>query len=118
MVEFSQSIKGQYWYPQLGVYMPLEDKDVTAQYTAYSVSIVGSTDTAMILEAFFKVEVDGHLIPGYLDRQLQVPLGSTDLLAAAEAALLEFLQTPEEDTTAEYEYNDTAAITIPGIDSV
>ncbi|EMX9850804.1 hypothetical protein [Klebsiella pneumoniae] len=105
-VVISETVQKQYFYPQLGVYMPGEQEQADVTYTAINVNMDGEEVTAQ-----FSVSIAGCLMKGH--RELSFTPGSMngDLLALSEAALKDLIENPvnEADNEPEYTYNDTNA---------
>ena len=105
-VVISETVQKQYFYPQLGVYMPGEQEQADVTYTAINVSMDGEE-----VKAQFSVSIDGCLMKGHRELSFTPESMSGDLLVISEAALKNAIENPvnEADDEPEYVYADTNA---------
>ncbi|EIW8514256.1 hypothetical protein DV715_17225 [Klebsiella pneumoniae] len=105
-VVISETVQKQYFYPQLGVYMPGEQEKADVTYTAVNVSMDGEEVTAQ-----FSVSIAGCLMKGHRELTFEPESMSGDLLSLSEAALKDLIENPvnEADNEPEYVYADTNA---------
>ncbi|HBX0084781.1 TPA: hypothetical protein MFY04_06765 [Klebsiella pneumoniae] len=105
-VVISETVQKQYFYPQLGVYMPGVSEKIDVTYTAITVGIDGEEVTAQ-----FSVSIAGCLMKGHRELSFTPESMSGDLLVISEAALKNAIENPvnEADDEPEYVYADTNA---------
>ncbi|HGY5195293.1 TPA: hypothetical protein ACNV6G_000076 [Raoultella ornithinolytica] len=105
-VTINETVQKQYFYPQLGVYMPGVSEQIDVTYTAITVSMDGEE-----VKAQFSVSIDGCLMKGHRELSFTPESMSGDLLALSETALKDAIENPvnEADNEPEYTYNDTEA---------
>ncbi|HGW2956436.1 TPA: hypothetical protein ACNP37_005184 [Raoultella ornithinolytica] len=103
-VTISEVVQKQYFYPQLGVYMPGISEQLDVTYTAMTVSMDGGE-----VKAQFSVSIDGCLMNGHRELSFTPESLSGDLLALSEAALKDAIENPvnEADDEPDYVYMDT-----------
>lgn len=104
-VVISETVQKQYFYPQLGVYMPGEQEQIDVTYTAINFAMENG-----VVKAQFSVSVDGCLMTGHRELSFTPESMSGDLLALSESALKDLIENPvnEADNEPEYTYDDTA----------
>ncbi|EMX9856441.1 hypothetical protein AAH566_005809 [Klebsiella michiganensis] len=105
-VVISETVQKQYFYPQLGVYMPGEQEQADVTYTAINFAMENG-----VVKAQFSVSIAGCLMKGHRELSFTPESMSGDLLALSEAALKDVIENPvnEADNEPEYIYNDTDA---------
>lgn len=95
-VTITETVQKQYFYPQLGVYMPGESEQIDVTYTAFTMNVENGK-----VNAQFSVSIDGCMMNGHREISFMPESLSGDLLALSEAALKDAIENPTNEADEE-----------------